>query len=95
MIEPKPLSKEWREEILHLMADKKPETHPFSYEHAVRLLLSAEQYWRQAIRNSVWVYGGGGTTYCGYCGGSVAHNFESAEPMTGHKPDCAWVRAHE
>lgn len=80
MREPKPLGKEDREKIERLWS-----TGGSIFHSSIRDLLADAQYWREAVKNSVGAYVGVSTTYCSYCRNGIS----------GHKPDCAWVKAQE
>ncbi len=67
----KPLTKEERESI-------------YEYDDPVEKALSAEAYWREAVKNARFVI----EDYCSFCDIGIAHTGE-------HATDCPWLLAQE
>lgn len=91
MSEPKPLTAERLREIRSSLVDH----YGIFARQYIEELFAAEAFWREAVKNSVAAFYAGGTTYCAYCRNGISRNFPSSEPLEGHKPDCAWVKARE
>lgn len=83
--EPKPLSKERREYLKQFTAWPPDQVHV----DAVRDVIEAEQFWREAVKKSeplVWDDEGGECFFC-----TEANTIKG----TDHKSDCPWKLAQE
>lgn len=83
--EPKPLSKETREEIEQRGHEYDP--HP-PFWNFIQELLAAERYWREAVKNADH-----NNERCAFCVGFFYGNV--ARRTLQHKPDCPWLLAQE
>jgi len=87
-MQPKPLTKERRADILDRVSRADGQARRAIY----RDLLAAEAYWREAVKNvheSFFTVLDSPEEFCVFCGG------ELASQQVHHKPDCAWVLANE
>lgn len=78
----KPMTKERREEIERWM-EKLGGMPRSEWNAAIRELLDAEAYWRNAVKNADVFRGGEPCVFC--------DRVQGDEPE--HEPDCPWVRA--
>lgn len=86
MSDPKPLSKEDR------IFFESPYVEIIYRKH-IDVLLSAEAYWREAVKTlKPREWGCDGGELCHFCG-----SLDIGGPLqpSQHKPDCAWVKAQE
>lgn len=87
-MEPKPLSKERREEIL-----REFQSGPYESKRALMDVLAAEQFWREAVKKAPGVVHQGIHDWREYCAFCDADD-EAPGPVV-HRPDCAWLLAQE
>ena len=103
MIEPKPLSPEKRIRIEQLVRRFKDLPHVdelIDYLWAMRELLAAEQYWREAVKTAAECSDAGPSAnmcyQCNFCKAMSRSNEIGVDDHTiDHKTDCAWMRAQE
>lgn len=89
-MKPEPLTKEERQRADQLASSMQWKD---STDDIVDLILNAEQYWRETVKNSSETTHEGKhdwDTLCFYCGG----NGDCPPPVT-HEPDCPWLKAQE
>jgi len=93
-MQPKPLTKERRADILDRVSRADGQARRAIY----RDLLAAEAYWREAVKNAnagypiVFNSERNDSEACAFCEASA--NITKGEQLE-HKPDCAWVLANE
>ena len=81
-IEPKPMTKERRAEILAYINDT-----PAYMEHYWLDLLADAAFWRETVRTADFAYI---DARCPWCSVSM---FAMDGSENAHKPDCVWLRA--
>ena len=92
MIEPKPLTKELREELNALLAGALADGESVVWTDALRDLIAAEAFWRETVKNathSVDHEYPGNPSQCMFCQ-AIGHNED-----IGHDADCPWLLAQE
>ncbi len=89
-MEPKPMTKERRDEVLSHYVSSQCVDGRFSSVITLGVdiadLLAAEQFWREAVKSAT-VHDG---EYCPFCYGHI-----SIEGETVHEPGCPWKAAQE
>jgi hypothetical protein len=89
---PKPLTKEQRETLDLLMpVIVRMDSIPFNIQTLIIDVVSAEQFWREAVKNIPIVKIGDNWT-CPVCQAVLAVNHST---VADHTPDCAWKLAQE
>lgn len=91
MIEPKPLTKEEREELSGFATQIRRNSDELSVSlyKVVSLLLAAEAYWREKVK-AVQEFPCRGEYF-----GDLCCAFCNCDDFMPHKPDCAWKLANE